>query len=202
MLISSASPREPQSAPGTGAWCSPSLSTSWAFLLCFWPPRLGLEVRGTGRSVPLRLCPHWLGPSLHHRSGALCVPCLPLAWLHAPSSTEPFTAVRLLLDSPANVFQLDQTQGMCFPAHELEARRKAIKDSWPHQVIDVKCWTPGFCEQRKHWGPLAVHGGVLQPQQQPPPHPIAQGSPSCVDTINTATREGRNSLRAVQVKDI
>lgn len=51
--ISFCSPRELQSALGTGAWCSPSPFTSWAAPLCSWPPWLGLEVRETGRSALL-----------------------------------------------------------------------------------------------------------------------------------------------------
>lgn len=48
-----AGPQEPQSALGTGAWCSPSPSASSAAPLCSLPPRLRLEVRETGRSVAL-----------------------------------------------------------------------------------------------------------------------------------------------------
>lgn len=47
-----AAPQELQSAPGTGAWCSPSPSASWAAPLCSWPRRLGLKVRESGGSVP------------------------------------------------------------------------------------------------------------------------------------------------------
>lgn len=57
-------PWELQSALGTRAWCSSSPSASWAAPLCSWPPWLGLKVRETGRSAPLR--PSFCGPPLLH----------------------------------------------------------------------------------------------------------------------------------------
>lgn len=55
----------PGAAVGTGAWCSPSPSTSWAAPLCSWLPRLGLKVRQTHGAVPL--CPSSCHPPLPPR---------------------------------------------------------------------------------------------------------------------------------------
>lgn len=59
----------PGAAVGTGAWCSPSPSTSWAAPLCSWLPRLGLKVRQTHRAVPL--CPSSCHPPLPPRMSRL-----------------------------------------------------------------------------------------------------------------------------------